>query len=340
MNGLELEQNRGYCAVRFEPNLRDMSWGEVEKTTGDVVNRLKEIKASRLLIDLSRMEMIHSGLVAALVRIWKAIDARDSKVVVVSANEVVTEVIRSAGLLKLFSVFSTREDAAYELGVSPVAQMEQREHRVVAWAALPSALLAVTALGPLFLHSDVTVQWNAELIGAMLAGFACVTGILSLVTDRAWRRWLGLLAMIIGIGVLTTLWFRRFPLNPVAPEADTEATESDTKPADPTNAAPPASSGAPEASAPRDEPSSPPTPPTTSEDGASSSTSPVVPATSAPPPSKSSAPPNASAPPVSSGAPSSAPLPSTPPTAESSAPVPAPSVAAPPPPAPVGDPAP
>jgi anti-anti-sigma factor len=211
MSGFAVECNKNYSAVRFDAELRDMEWGDVEKNTAEVINSLEASHTTKLLIDLSPMEMIHSGLVAALVRIWKCVKGPGSGVVVVSPNTVVAEVLKAAGLQKLFQVVETCEEAAYILGVSKVALVEQRERRVIAWVALPSAILAIAAVAFLYMGLSPFANLNFEVAAALLATFASVTGVLSVVRDAGGRRVIGLLAVVAGIVVLTMLWIRRNP---------------------------------------------------------------------------------------------------------------------------------
>lgn len=211
MSGFQFESLKGYCVVGFDTDLREMPWGDVETKTTEVLEELKKAKASHVMIDLTSMEMIHSGLVAALVRMWKAIDGKDIRVVVVTPSELVAGVLKSAGLVKLFTIVDTREEAAYELGVSEGAQLEQRERRLVAWAGMPVALTAAAGLLPLFMHSDASVRANSELGAGLLAGVAVICGIISIIKDNGWRRGLAVLTILIAIAVLTTLYVRRNP---------------------------------------------------------------------------------------------------------------------------------
>lgn len=209
MSGFAFEEHKGYCVVRFETDLHEMSWGDVEKEAAEVVEKLKAANTSRIIVDLSPMDLIQSGLVASLVRMWKATEGQPNrKTVVATPNEVVREVIRSAGLFKVFTVVNTREEGAYEIGVSKGAQLEQREKRVVAWVALPAAILAVVVLYPVFTSEDASVRDHAELGGVLLAAFACMTSLFSMAKDEGWRRGLGVVAMLIGLGVLGAMWMQ------------------------------------------------------------------------------------------------------------------------------------
>ncbi len=203
MSGFAFEEHKGYCVVRFETQLHEMSWGDVEKEAADVVQKLKAANTARMIVDLSPMDLIQSGLVASLVRMWKATEGHSNrKVVVVAPSEVVREVIRSAGLFKVFTVVDSREEGAYEIGVSKGAQVEQREKRVLAFVALPAAVLAVVSLYPLLTSPDSGIKDHAQLAAVLLATFACMTSVFSMAKDEGWRRGMGVLAMVLGLGVI------------------------------------------------------------------------------------------------------------------------------------------
>ena len=220
MSGFVVECHKIYSSVRFNSDLREMEWSSVESSTAAAIQELQAAHTTKLLIDLSQMEMIHSGLVAALVRIWKSVESPEKAVVVVSPSAIVTEVLKSAGLQKLFPVVQTREEAADVLGVSKGALIEQRERRIVAWGALPSAILAFIAAVPLFTDFQPNVQVNLERAAALLGLFAAILGLLSLARDSGKRRWLGLVAFLMSVSLLGALYARSNPIkftNPWAP---------------------------------------------------------------------------------------------------------------------------
>ena len=200
MTGFDFEENIGYSVVRFKTDLHEMSWGDVENEASEIVEKLKSANMSRIIVDLSPMELIQSGLVASLVRMWKATEGyKNRKLVIETANEVVRNVIRTAGLLKVFTVVSTREEAVYEVGGSKSTRTEQRERHVIAWVALPAALLAIVTLFPIFYMKDMSVKGNAELAGLLLAASAFMASLFSIAKDKGWRKGLGAIAMILAL---------------------------------------------------------------------------------------------------------------------------------------------
>lgn len=207
------EEQRGYSSVQFNPVLMSMGWSEVESATTEVLQKLKASKNNSVMVDLGPMRIINSGLVASLVRIWKTMQAKKGQFSLVSPNEMVTEVLKSAGLWKLWTVVDDREEAVYELGAGEVAQVEKRERRLLMLVAVPCSLIAVLAL--VLKYSSDRPSWgaNAHLAALLLAAAALATGFLSIVKDNGFRRIFSLLAVLMAAGVLSSLWFDE---NPVA----------------------------------------------------------------------------------------------------------------------------
>ncbi len=148
MSGFAFEDHLSYSVVRFEPTLHEMSWGDVESEAAGVSEKLRDATTGNLLIDLSPMELIQSGLVASMVRMWKATEDHPKRQVVVAApNEIVNEVLRSAGLFKVFNVVESFEDATSKFGASKLGQPAAAEKSVPAWGLGLVMLLIGVALG-------------------------------------------------------------------------------------------------------------------------------------------------------------------------------------------------
>lgn len=237
---MAFEELRGYCSVQFNPQLMTMSWSDVEATTTRVVQQLQQSSNNSVMVDLAAMDIINSGLVASLVRIWKTMVARKGQFSLVSPNEMVTDVLKTAGLWKLWSVVDEREEAVYELGVSKVAQVEQRERRLLMYVALPCALLAAMALVPMFIKRSEAVGVNSQLAALLLAAAALTTGVLSVLKDKGRRRILSGVAVAVSIAVLSSLWFKGNPISfgQSFPERNFDRDTDETSPASSGKAAP------------------------------------------------------------------------------------------------------
>ena len=269
MAGFTFEEKRGHSVVRFLPDLLEMSWGDVEKEAAEIVEKIKSTETARLIIDLTGMELIQSGLVASLVRMWKATDGwYDRKVVVAADKDIVREVIRSAGLLNLMTVVSSMDEAGAEIRISTKEEVRHREKRVVAWAVLPIALFSAATLYPVLFVDNPIIRKGAETTGMLAAGFACIASIFSMVKDDGIRRGLGILSMIISVAVLGTISAHRSESEEEQPAPNPLL----TLPKAPAPGTAPAIGNAPDKTAPKQAPpslSSPATPSSTNSEKSS-----------------------------------------------------------------------
>ena len=209
---IRMQSQRRFHTVQFLPSGMTKGWDEVEAATSDVIRRLRESEHLTVMVDLSQMPMINSGLIASLVRIWKATKERNGQFSLVSPNQSVTDVLKTAGLWKLWSVVNDREEAVYELGVSKAAIVERRERRFLMLVAAPCAVIAVLALVAMFLKRSEVMGVNAQLTALLFAAAAVATGIISVVKDSGWHRVISAIALVAGIAVLSSLGFEGSPV--------------------------------------------------------------------------------------------------------------------------------
>ncbi|MBC8875157.1 MAG: STAS domain-containing protein [Planctomycetes bacterium] len=208
-----IEQIRTYCRLEVKPELADMQWDRLEEATRSTIETIKSTHRSQLLVDLSHLPTIRSGTVASLVRIWKSLNKKSRRFVVVSPHDRVRRELESAGLQKLWTIVANREEAAYELGVSRRAEREERELRILALAAFPCSLLAVLATVMMFRDSKEAIQVNAQLAALLLGAVSLTVGIVSVLKDAGFRRMLSALAIVVSLFALSTLFFERNPIS-------------------------------------------------------------------------------------------------------------------------------
>ncbi len=209
---IRMQSQRRFHSVQFLPSGMTKGWDEVEAATSDVIRRLRESEHLSVMVDLSQMPMINSGLIASLVRIWKATKERNGQFTLVCPNQNVTDALKTSGLWKLWSVVNDREEAVYELGVSKAAIVERRERRFLMLVAAPCAVIAVLALVAMFLNRSQVMGVNAQLTALLFAAAAVATGIISVLKDSGWHRVISSLAVVAGIAVLSSLGFEGSPV--------------------------------------------------------------------------------------------------------------------------------
>lgn len=210
---MAFEDRKGYCSIQLDTALMSMSWSDVEAATSQVIEKLNSSKNTSVMVDLGTMDYINSGLIASLVRIWKAMKARKGQFSLVSPNEAVTEVLKTAGLWKLWSVVEKREEAVYDLGASKAAIAENRERRFLTLVSVSCAVVAALALAMMFGRRETGTAINSQLAALLLAAAALTTGLIAIFKESGIRRLLAALAVIVAIGVLSTLWFKDSPIS-------------------------------------------------------------------------------------------------------------------------------
>lgn len=232
----DLTEQHAYVAVALNPKLKEMDWQAVEQATSELISRIEASPKAGVMVDLSRMDYINSGLVASLVRIWKAAQQKKGQFSLVSPNEFVTEVLQSSGLWNLWTVVDSREEAVYELGASTAAKTEMRERRVLVMVSLPCAILASLATLLMLFNRDEIMGVNAQLMSLLLGAAALATGAISMLKDTGIRRQLSAVSVVLALLVLSTLWFKENPIafGQVAPERnfdrDDDNEDSSSKP--------------------------------------------------------------------------------------------------------------
>ncbi len=205
---IRFQHQKRFDSVQFFPTCMSLSWMDVESATSDVIRQLKESENLSVMVDLGQMKMINSGLVASLVRIWKCMKERNGHFSIVSPNEQVTDVLKTAGLWKLWSVVEDREEAVYELGVSRAAIVEKRERRFLVFVAVPCAVMSALALILVLMNRTDLFAINSQLAALQFASAAIAIGLISIVKDSGKQRVFSCCAVALGALVLGTLFYK------------------------------------------------------------------------------------------------------------------------------------
>lgn len=208
-----LEEHKRYCVIQAGRGLAERNWTDVEADFTAVIARFQKVPASGLMVDLSALSYINSGIVAGLVRLWKTAQAKHGQFAVVSSEETVTEILRASGLTKVWPICDDREDAAYALGVSSSARVEQRERALLVSVSLPCSVLAALGLIPMFLQRETVWGINSQLAALLLSSAALATGLLALLKEQGLRWKLSAASVVVSLSVLSTVWFRDNPIS-------------------------------------------------------------------------------------------------------------------------------
>ena len=215
----KVEKLRGYCLIGLESELPNLHWDDLQAATNKAIDSIKLTKQTKLLVDLSPLKTINSGMIAALLRIWKSLDQRTRRFSVVCPEQPVEQAIRSAGLDKHWTLAESREEGAYDLGVSRRAELEQRELRLLAICTFPCAILAAISLISLVLFDESqTIRSSSHLAAISLSVLGLTTGVISVAKDHGMRRMLSGLSIAVSLCVLAAVALNENPISFKSPE--------------------------------------------------------------------------------------------------------------------------
>jgi len=222
-----LEKTRGYVILCLLPKLNEVQWGDVQQVGNEIIPDLDTLRSPALLVDLSELDYMGSSMVALLVRLWKAVQKKNGRMVVQSEQKMVTEVINIAGLNSLWDVVATREEALAAMRHAPTAASRNGEP-TPSWIGPIIGLLAAVAAGwvlwttqtgdPLFgdAKQSIYLLWALAAIALVVGGF-------SLLKNAGAARVTGAVILLASLGIA----FGGFRVWPTDSAADNGAT-SDT----------------------------------------------------------------------------------------------------------------
>lgn len=111
-----LETTDSYSIITILPELNDSQWADFEKVGTHLTEHVAARKSPKFVVDLSPLNYMGSAMVALIVRLWKTANEKDGKMAVVNNDPMVFEVLKLAGLHKVWTIVDTREEAVKTLG--------------------------------------------------------------------------------------------------------------------------------------------------------------------------------------------------------------------------------
>jgi anti-anti-sigma factor len=139
------ELDRGVLAVTLRPELNEVPWTDIERIGSGIVDRVAGRERPRVLVDLTELNHMGSAMVALVVRIWKAANEKDGRMIVVNRHELVGEVLQISGLAAKWTIVPTRDEALASFGSGAYAG-EEGARTSLLLTALSAALLVVAVL--------------------------------------------------------------------------------------------------------------------------------------------------------------------------------------------------
>ena len=196
------EQSDGCLIITLLPELNDKQWADIEKVGTEIVDRLSAVQSPRFIVDLTPLSYMGSAMVALIVRLYKAVNGRSGQMVVVNQHELVFEVLKLAGLTKLWTIVENRDKAFAALGV---------KRRSVSASASSgggggNGLLVVGIIGTIGAIIGLALQFSPQplvshkialLIDVGFAALGMIMGTMLLVNQTGGRRNVGIVLLAI-----------------------------------------------------------------------------------------------------------------------------------------------
>jgi len=226
------ETNGGCSIITLLPVLNDKQWADIEKVGSEIVEHLGTASSPRFLVDLTPLSYMGSAMVALIVRLYKAVNSRNGQMVVVNQHELVFEVLKLAGLTKLWTIVDSREKGFAALGVKPGATAvggAPANDNLVLGAGVIGAIGSIIGLALQFASHPVVPRKVALVIEFAFAFLGFVSGTMMLVNQAGTRRNVGI--ALLGICLLVVLGGILAAPEPTAPASGlSAATPTVTKP--------------------------------------------------------------------------------------------------------------
>lgn len=199
------EQTDRCSVIALLPELNEAQWADIEKVGNDLLARLNSAPSPTFLVDLSDLNYMGSAMVALIVRLWKAAKERKGDMVVVNRHELVFEVLKLAGLTKLWTIVDSREKGFAELGVS--SRVFSSGPQAGPGLLVMGIIAVVGAIAGLWLQlSSPPVGTGAKLAKAIEFGFAAlglVAGTMMLVREGSqMRKNIGIFVLVACVAIV------------------------------------------------------------------------------------------------------------------------------------------
>ena len=197
-----VENVGGHAVILLLPELNTVPWGDIERIGGELLARINELKVPSVLVDLSALDYMGSAMVALVVRIWKAVKERDGRMVVVNRDDNVFEVLRLAGLVKVWTIVRTRDEGLAELGYGAGSSSARRLSLLL--IAVAVAALVGAGLG---LFATLTPSRWMDREPALAVAFVCaavglIAGTITGLKETGGRRIFGVAVVLLSLGVI------------------------------------------------------------------------------------------------------------------------------------------
>lgn len=201
----------GYSVVTFPKELCKASLDEIREMGEQVVRELANQKSPQCLVDLTALDYMGSSMVASIIRIWKAIEANQGRMVVAVSTNGVREVLRVTGLNRVWTIENSYATALHELGFSSQAKIVKRELRLLAFVGPATFLVGAIAAALSRVPQLSALSRPPDWVAYSLITLAVITSGISIFRETSWRRWLSVLVFLLAATLLGWLFWTAVP---------------------------------------------------------------------------------------------------------------------------------
>lgn len=111
MSGITFDRHERYCGIEFTPDLRTMTWEQTEAATRKILTMIAESHVHNVIVTAPGLESLPDGVLAVLLKVWKQLDPRTRKLIVVTESPTIIAELEGSGLLQQWKLLKSRESA-------------------------------------------------------------------------------------------------------------------------------------------------------------------------------------------------------------------------------------
>ncbi len=210
----------GYSVVAFPAELSSADMSDIRDAGVKVQEHLAQKKCLACVVDLSALSYIGSSMVALIVKIWKLVKAQGGRVVVVAPGANIRDVLKIAGLTKVWTIVDTFEAAVHSLGCSIEAKVEKRERRLLTFVGPIALIGASVAIAAVVAPDKVRLGKPQEWMIHTLGGLSLLASVVCVFRDSGWRRIFSFVGLLLSVSLAGFwLWHKEFRSPPEVPVA-------------------------------------------------------------------------------------------------------------------------
>jgi anti-anti-sigma factor len=196
------ETENGCCVIALTSALNSAPWNAIETVGNEILDRLGEGRSPAVLFDLTELEYIGSATVALMVRVWKTVQEQNGAMVVVNRHEPVHEVLRMAGLVRLWTIVGTKDEALRELRKTGVLSRGDWRGPVLLLAALAAVIAGGIGLWGMWSPTEALPGRIADSLTFFGGTFGLCTGGFFAFRGRGTLRSAGIGIAVIGLAIV------------------------------------------------------------------------------------------------------------------------------------------